>query len=486
MRNMVIGIYRPSKDDRVWLLLSADPHLAPDGTVQHVLCTFTDITERKQVEEQLAHQAVHDALTDLPNRTLLHDRLEQGILRAHRDRAPLGLLLLDLDRFKEVNDTFGHDYGDALLQDVAVRLKGVLRESDTIARLGGDEFAVVLPGVSEADAKQVATKILRSLTEPFRLPGHTLPIDTSIGIALYPEHGDTSQLLLRRADIAMYEAKRTEAGFAVYTEERDQHSQRRITLMSSLHQAIDHGQLVLHYQPKVDCKTKRVIGCEALARWQHPQYGLVPPAEFIPLVEHTGLAKPFTRWVFSEALAECRRWHDNGYDLAVCVNVAARSLHDPELPDMVADALATQRAQPFWLGMEITESSMMVEPERAREILIRLHHMGIDISIDDFGTGYSSLGYLRQLPVSEVKIDRSFVLNMLEDPNDYRIVSATIRLAQDLGMKAVGEGIETREVWETLCESGCDQAQGYYVSRPLPAQTLRSWLQGQVEPDNAG
>ncbi|TME36181.1 MAG: EAL domain-containing protein [Chloroflexi bacterium] len=435
-----------------------------------------DITRRKEAEAALEHQALHDALTDLPNRVLLHDRLQQAIRAADRNTTSVALLVMDLDRFKEVNDTFGHHTGDQLLEQLGQRLGSVLRASDTIARLGGDEFAVLLPTAALDEAQQIADRLLQVLEQPFTLGGLQLEIDASIGIALSPDHGHDADTLLRRADVAMYVAKRGNVGHAVYTADQDQHSPMRLAMVSELRRAIDQNELSLYFQPKVSLAAGSVTCAEALVRWQHPRHGLLGPDLFVPIAEQTGLIRPLARWVLDAALRQCSRWRHQGLDLAVAVNLSMRNLHDPEVVDTIRQLLTRWGIPPSRLVVEITESSLMADAERAMDVLGRLRAMGVGISIDDFGTGYSSLAYLKRLPVDELKIDKSFVAHIASDDNDAAIVRSTIGLAHDLGLAVVAEGIEDEVTWDYLAGLGCDVAQGYFISRPLPVAAFGDWL----------
>lgn len=427
--------------------------------------------------QTLHHRAFHDALTGLPNRSLLHDRIEQAIRAAQRETRPLALLLLDLNRFKEVNDTFGHSEGDLLLQEVGTRLQGVLRESDTVARLGGDEFAILLPATDCVGAREVADKVLMELDRPFARGDHTLDMGASAGIALYPEHSTDAAGLLRCADVAMYAAKLNGSGSAVYAADEDRYSAARLALISDLRRAIEQEQLELHYQPKIDLDSGEVTGVEALARWRHPERGFVPPGQFVQLAEHTGLIKPLTLWVIGDALRQCREWRDAGTEVNVAVNLSARNLHDPSLPDHVAELLQRWEAEAGWLEVEITESAIMADPARAREILTRLHELGVTISIDDFGTGYTSLSFLNHLPVDEIKIDRTFVTDVSANEDNAFIVQSIIVLGHHLRLDVVAEGVEDQEGLEVLRGMKCDVAQGYYLSRPLPADQCATWLE---------
>jgi len=423
------------------------------------------------------HQALHDALTDLPNRRLFRDRVNQAVVNTRRSGKPVAVMIIDLDRFKEVNDTLGHHIGDILLQQVAARLQSTLREGDTIARLGGDEFAVLLPMVSGAVAAAgVAEKLVKALEEPFTIRTWTFDIDASIGIAVSPEHGDTVDSLMQRADVAMYLAKESRTGFELYSADRDRHSPRRLALLSDLRRALDEGQLEVHYQPKADMKTGGVRGVEALLRWAHPEHGAVPPDEFIPLAEHTGLIRPLTLFVLDRALAQCREWSDAGVGVGVAVNLSVRNLYDPSFADEVAGMLADHGVPASRLELEITESVIMADPMRAMDVLTRLSEFGIGLSLDDFGVGYSSLAYLKRLPVNEIKIDKSFVMNIARDESDAMIVRSTIGLARSLGMRVVAEGVECSETWDQLAALGCDVAQGHYLCTPMPAAEITEWL----------
>jgi diguanylate cyclase (GGDEF)-like protein len=421
------------------------------------------------------HQANHDELTGLPNRKFLLERLDQALGEAAGRR--VGLFLLDLDRFKEVNDTLGHQMGDRLLEHVATRIRGALRPQDLVARLGGDEFAVLLPSVPDAAAAtEVALRIQSALAEPFRFEGVLLELEASVGIALYPDHGADVQQLQRSADVAMYLAKEERSGVEVYSSDKDRNSTTRLGLLGSLRQGIDGGQLELHYQPKVSLGYGAVVGVEALVRWRHPHRGLIFPDEFIPLAEHSGLMHRLTAHVVDTALAQAAEWWALGLEIPVAVNVSARDLHASMLAEVVDRGLTVHGLPSHALRLELTERVLMSDPARVGDTLAALEQLGVRLSLDDFGTGYSSLVLLQRLPVTEIKVDQSFVKRLGTSPDDAKIVRSIVDLAHALGIEAVAEGVETEEVWDMLGNLGCDSAQGWYVSRPLPAERATEWL----------
>ncbi|HTU95299.1 MAG TPA: EAL domain-containing protein [Solirubrobacteraceae bacterium] len=422
------------------------------------------------------HQALHDSLTGLPNRVLFADRTGQLIRSAQREGRGAAVMVMDLDRFKEINDTLGHGSGDHLLIEAARRLQATLRDADTIARLGGDEFAILLHDGSPEGVAGAAARIHAAFTDPFWLDGLPLQIEASIGAATYPEHAGDVAGLIQRADIAMYVAKRGNSGWELYDHSQDAHQPQRLSLISELRRAIDERELVLHYQPKLELRSGEIASVEALVRWQHPTRGLVGPNEFIDVAQETSLIKPLTLYVIDEALSQCRAWLHDGLTLAVAVNVSTRNLIDLDFPEQVGALLAKWQVGPELLELEITESAIVADMFRMRGVLERLGAMGLRLSVDDFGTGYTSLGYLRRLPISELKIDRSFVSHMATSEEDAVIVRSTIDLGRNLGLGVVAEGVEDVEVLEALRELGCDVAQGYLMSRPIPADELTAWL----------
>jgi diguanylate cyclase (GGDEF)-like protein len=440
---------------------------------------------QRQAEEN-RHQSLHDTLTGLPNRTLFHDRVQQALLTGRREGLRLAVMIMDVDRFKEINETLGHHNGDHLLRLIALRLKGTLRESDTIARLGGDEFGLLLPKVDPPGAAaQVARKVIKALKdEPLVVGGLTLDVGASIGIALYPEHGEDVDILLRRADVAMYAAKESLAGYESYREDHNRYSPSRLALAGELRRAIEDRTLVLHYQPKAELGSGRIRGVEALVRWPHPSRGLLTPEQFVPLAENTGLIKPLTLFVLDTGLRQLRTWRRSGLDITVAVNISAASLHDPQFPRQVKQLLRKWKVDPSWLELEITESSIMKDSVRGLEVLAELSGMGVRLSIDDFGTGYSSLAYLKQLPVQEIKIDKSFVLGLVADPSAAMIVRSVIDLGRNLGLSVVAEGVETEAIWRQLGNLGADLAQGFYLARPAPSDEIAQVLAGSTVPAN--
>ncbi len=433
--------------------------------------------ERRKAEETIHRLAYTDPVTDLPNRAQFLEQVQQAFEAEKTGKHSLALLLMDLDRFKDVNDTLGHHHGDGLLQQVGLRLRSALFKADIVARLGGDEFGILLPRLSSSDdVKRVVKKLQEFLQAPFMIEGIPIAVEASIGVALAPDSASDADALLQQADIAMYRAKQLASGYAIYSPEHDPHSPERLGLMAELRDAIDKNQLLLYFQPKVRIDTSEVVGTEALVRWQHPRNGLLTPDKFIETAEHTGLMTPLTRWVLTDALNHCQQARSEGISLRVSVNLSARSLRDPHLPEMVGNALKTTGADPRQLTLEITESAIMLDPQGARETLDALNRMGVWLSIDDFGTGYTSLGSLRDLPVNEVKIDKSFVSGMLTNKSDAMIVRSVIELGHILGLRVVAEGVETKEMFDALAALHCDEAQGYLISKPRACGPLKSWL----------
>lgn len=469
------------------VLESITAHRVNGMDISGYVCIASDMTERKKANEQILnskkemeHRSNHDELTGLPNRARLHDMAHAAIVSAQAKAQKLALMLIDLDRFKEVNDTLGHATGDKLLQQIAVHLDSLLRSRGAqLYRLGGDEFAVLIPNVNGAeDVLSMAEKIHLRLRHPMEVEGTTLELGGSIGISLFPLHGDSSHSLLRCADVAMYKAKTESSRTVVYTAEQDAHSPRRLSMMGELGTAIRENQLVLYYQPRIDIASNTCLGCEALLRWQHPRMGLVPPGEFIPLAEMSDLIQPLGLWVLENAIKQAKIWHEQGLSLVVSVNLSTRNLMDLVFPQQIEMLLTKYAVPPHLLEIEITESTLIGDPERALQVINRIHSLGVTFAIDDFGTGYSSLSYLKRLPIHTLKIDRSFISDMLIDEQDLVIVKSTLGLAHSFALAVVAEGVEDLPTLEMLKGLCCEQAQGFYISRPVPVADFDVWLKG--------
>jgi len=447
------------------------------GEITHWIAFIRDVTSVKNQFTILRHQAMHDALTGLPNRTMLFDRLDRAIDEARRGRSSMALLLMDLDRFKEVNDTFGHHFGDVLLKAVAFRLTNQLTSADMVARLGGDEFAIVLAdAVDLRNVAMGARRILNTLQQPFVVDGQVLEVGASIGIALYPTHGNDARTLLRRADVAMYAAKQSQVGYTFHSDDHEPRSAEQLSLVVEMRHALERNEFELFYQPKLHLRSGLVTRVEVLLRWNHPTRGMMSPALFIPIAERTGLIRTISDWLLDRALKQCREWQDAGAPIHLAVNLSAKSLQEQTLPSKIDDVLKKWEVDPRFLKIEITESSIMADPAHALAIMSMLQSIGVRLSIDDFGTGYSSLTHLRELPIDEIKIDKSFVTGMNKSDADAAIVRTVIDLAHNLGKQVCAEGVEDEETWQRLCEMGCDLAQGYWISRPRSATDLMHWL----------
>ena len=427
-------------------------------------------------EEEILKLAYADALTELPNRALFDDRLNASVARGQHKDERFAVVILDLNRFKYINDVLGHESGDFVLKEVANRLKTTLRPYDTVARLGGDEFALLLQDVEDEAINAAVTRIEQAFEEPVTLNNQPIDIGCSIGVAKFPEHGEDASTLLRRADMAMYSAKRLDASFAFYAPDLDEHREEHLSLLGELKRAIELDELQLFFQPKITLGDTSVLSVETLIRWQHPTRGLIPPNEFIPFAEHTGAIRLVTRWLITKALLQASSWGDEGLDIKMSVNISTRDLLDPDFSGFVSKRLKENNVEPEMICMEITESALMQDPVRARRTVEELHNLGVSISIDDYGTGYSSLAYVKNLPVNELKIDREFIKNMINNKQDIAIVRSTIELGHNLGLKVVAEGIEREEEMQMLKEFGCDQAQGYLISKALTASDMEAWI----------
>jgi len=435
-----------------------------------------DISERKQYIEELEHKALYDTLTDLPNRSLLHDRLEHALKVARRESSTLAVFIVNIVRLREINDVMGYQNGDIVIKKVSHRLVKGLRDADTVALLRGDEFTIVLSGINQENINFAIDKIQKLFKEPIIIEDIPIEIESVIGIALYPLHGEDPDMLIRHADIAMHVAKNGVNGFNIYNPDDDPYSLPHLKLYGELREAINNKTLALYYQPKIDIKTGKIKSVEALARWPHPERGMISPVEFIPMIEQTGMIRPFTLWILEQAIIQIKHWTESGIDLSIAVNLSTRNLLDPSLPDYIENLLDTHQVSANNISLEITESAIMSRPESAIALLERLHDMGFKISIDDFGTGYSSLAYIKKLPVHELKIDQSFIFGLITNKDDEIIVRSTIDLAHNLGLSVVAEGIESKEILDMLMILGCDIGQGYYFSRPIPSDELSCWL----------
>lgn len=479
--------------DRVAIARRREPYrmerTRPNGRVIQVdhnpmpgggyVATYTDITERKQTEARMRHLAVHDVLTSLPNRTLFLDRLRQALLSARRFQRGVTVLFVDLDRFKDINDHFGHDVGDLMIQEMGQRLSRIIRDSDTAARLGGDEFAIIQTDVQNIeDTIALAQRIIDELCQPFDCRGIRLHSTASVGITLFPEDGENPEQLVKNADMAMYAAKAEgRNNYRFFLPSMHERVKERKTIEEDLRNALEHDQLELYYQPKIDCRTERVVGAEALVRWHHPERGLILPGEFISVAEECGLINRLGAWVLEKACRQTRIWRDSTLsDLRIAVNLSPAQFQDAELVDSVTKIVKETALPHGTLELEITESILMNNPEKAVSTLKELKELGVLIAIDDFGTGYSSLNYLKRFPVTSIKIDRSFVNDIHVDVDDKAIVDAVIGLGHSLNLEVVAEGVEEVEQLVYLQEKGCDFIQGFLFSKPLPASTFESWV----------
>jgi len=442
-----------------------------------------DISTIKQSQQQLEYMANYDELTGLGNRNLFYTRLKVGIEKASRHRRQLAVVFVDLDNFKVINDTLGHDVGDVLLSEIAKRIKSCVRQEDVVCRLGGDEFTVYIEDFVDAQSLVgTAQRLTQAVSEPCRISGHDIFVTASVGISIYPNDGQTMSELLKNADTAMYKAKEQgKNGFQFFREDMNARAFERLVFVSGLRRALDRKEFRLVYQPQVQLADRQVLGAECLLRWSHPDMGEVSPGSFIPVAEETGLIVPIGEWVFGEVCRQLREW--NGSAVRVSVNVSARQFRQPELVDFIGRSLQDARLQPDALAVEITESALIDDPENAAATLSKLKDMGLTISLDDFGTGYSSLSYLKRFPIDSLKIDRAFVRDIVTDPDDAAIVTAIITMAQSLKLDVVAEGVETQQQVDFLRARGCHAAQGYFFSKPLPADQAGAWLVRRLASD---
>ena len=462
-----------------WVHDQAFPVRDANGKVYRIAGIGADVTHRKEAEEKLVYLAHYDGLTALPNRVLFFDRLQQTLAQAGRRQLVAAVMFLDLDRFKVVNDTLGHSVGDELLRHVAQRLAGCVRQGDTVARFSGDEFVLIVNDLHDAeDARVIAQKVLQAFADPFRVEGHEVFVSTSIGISMYPSDCEDEQALLKNADTAMYRAKESgRNNYQFYTREMNARTMYRLNLENSLRHALEREEFRLHYQPKTCLHTGRITGVEALLRWQRPEHGLVAPADFVPLLEDTGLIVPVGEWVLAEACRQLEAWRISGRDpMPIAINISARQFAARNLGQIIKKAFDEHGTNPRLIELELTESLLMVNTEEAVRTLGYLKSLGLRLSIDDFGTGYSSLSYLKRFPIDALKIDRSFIDEVTTDADDATITRAVIGMAHNLGLKVVAEGVETEEQISFLSANGCDEAQGFYFARPQPAIELGAWL----------
>jgi diguanylate cyclase (GGDEF)-like protein len=436
------------------------------------------------LEKQASYAATHDVLTGLPNRSLFYDRVGQAILSANHQKTLLSILLVEIVNFKDVYDTLGRNSSDQIVRQISSRLQGVVLGTDRVAMIDGNIFSMLISDSTDEKEVELLAKHIQKVLEPaFVIERLTFAAHTNVGIVHFPQHGEDVDTLVQKAGVALYMAGRSNEGYAVYELSFDKHSPRRLTLMSELRNAIEKDQLLLYYQPKVSISTGILYGAEALVRWQHPKHGFISPDEFIPMAERTRMIKLLTLWVLKEAFQQCAKWRKQRKELTISVNLSAKDLHDSELPDLISGVAVSTGIKPEWIILEITESSIMTDPELTLEVIERLNKMGYQLSIDDYGTGYSSLAYLKKMPLTELKIDRSFVQDILSSENDDVIVKATINLAHNLGFHVTAEGVESIEILDKLKTYGCDIAQGYYLSKPMPVEDFNQWMEvGEWKP----
>jgi diguanylate cyclase len=433
------------------------------------------------LEKHTNHVSTHDLVTDLPNRALFYDRVAQDISK----RSALSILLIEIENFKDVYDTLGRNSSDLILKQISVRLLGASSNNDSVAKIDGNVFGILISTMTDLnEAEQLAKNIQKAMELPFVIERLNVSMHSNIGIVHFPKDGEDVDTLVQKAGVALHIAQKSAKGYALYEASFDKHTPLRLTLMSELRCAIDKNDLMLFYQPKVSIQSNALYGAEALARWNHPIHGFISPDEFIPMAERTRMIKQLTQWVLKRAFRDCAAWHAQGIDIKISVNLSTRDLHDPDLPELIAGIAASAGIKPEWIILEITESSVMNEPENALIIINRLHDMGYQFSIDDFGTGYSSLAYLKKLPLVELKIDKSFVMDLMNSENDITIVKAIINLAHNLGLSVTAEGVETENIMAKLKDYQCDIAQGYYLSKPLSVKHFNEWLETANLPVN--
>jgi diguanylate cyclase (GGDEF)-like protein len=429
------------------------------------------------LEKQTNYVSTHDFLTDLPNRALFYDRVERAIFSSNDQNQLLSILLIEIDNFKDVYNTLGRNSSDLILKQVSTRLKGLSRERDAIAKIDSNVFGFLLVDIDNLTiAERLAQTIQQAMEPPVIINHLKVSVHPNIGIVHFPDHGDDVDILVQRAGVALHMAQQSSSGYCIYEPSFDKHNPKRLTLMSEFRNAIRRDELELFYQAKVSIQTGQLLGAEALVRWNHPSYGVTSPDEFIPMAEYTRSIKHITLWVLQRAFRNCAAWHKQGIDIIISVNLSAKELHDPELPDLISSVAASAGIKPEWIMLEITEGSVMNDPESSLAIIERLHRMGYQFSIDDFGTGYSSLAYLKKMPLTELKIARSFVMDIMNSENNATIVKATINLAHNLGLQVTAVGVESKEVMAKLKDYGCDKAQGHYLNKPLSDKDFNKWM----------
>ncbi len=474
VKNLVIGINRSGLDDKIWVMANAFPEFNNEGEILNITVTLIDITEHVKSQEEIQHLAHYDSLTQLPNRLLIHERIDQAIHSSHRENKSFALLFLDLDNFKIVNDSLGHHRGDLLLQQVSDRLKNCLRKGDMAGRLGGDEFVVLLPNTEANGAAKVSGKIIEAINAPFDVDEYLLNIGTSIGISIYPNDGLVSDMLTRHADIAMYHAKASGGGRnCFFDSEMNAKIEYRLVMERDMHLALEQQQFLLYYQPQIDLPSGQLVAVEALLRWPHPQRGMISPAEFIPLAEDCGLIMQIGLWVLQQACRDIKAWLKEGHPkIKVAINLSLRQLQNPQLFPQIVDIINEAGIPSDCLELELTESVMMENHDVTLDFMAQCRNFGINFSIDDFGTGYSSLSYLTKLPLDKLKIDRAFIKDIAKDSSANTIVNAIVSMAKSLHLKVVAEGVETKEQLNYLKECGCDTVQGFYFSPAVSYEVL--------------
>jgi diguanylate cyclase (GGDEF)-like protein/PAS domain S-box-containing protein len=463
------------KDGSIIYVETAKELLVLDG--RQALCVLVnDVTERVLAERKIEHLAFYDELTGLPNRAKLRSDLQEAINRAQGTGTSLALLVLELIRFREINYTMGHVIGDHLLKQIGPRLRQVAGENATAARISNVQFGVFLPDLSAREAIHLTSRLLNALKEPLPVGEINYELGAHGGIAFFPGHGTDADVLIRHADIALFQARKVGRDYTIYDAAHDPYKPQRLAMLGEFNKAIKDGQLQLYCQPKANIQTGPITGAEALVRWLHPVHGMIPPDQFIPLIEPTELIQPLTQWMLKAAIHQCYEWRQKGLMVSLAVNLSMRNLLDADLPETIDGLLQIWGADPHWMGFEVTESSIMADPMASLRVLNQLHQMGFKLFVDDFGTGYSSLSYLMKLPADVIKIDHSFTMNMIVDPHASAIVKSTIEIAHNMGMGVIAEGTASKEIWEALARLGCDEAQGEYICMPMPAKDFSGWL----------